>query len=71
MGKWTQEEMLRADLEHGPERWKSDTYRLSIPKVGDKDGKRLDVPGWMVGDPELLRTMVDAAEIIRHRVIKP
>ena len=66
--KWTIDKMMSADMAHGPETLKSDTYRLSIPKVGDKSGNRLDVPGWMVGDIEMAETMILAAKVIRKRL---
>ena len=65
---WTDKEMQTADLVHGPDSVNSDTYRLSIPGVGDRPGKRLDVPGWMVGDKKGAETRMRAAEIIRERL---
>ncbi len=59
---WTDEELQNADLIHGPERNKSDTYRLRV------EGKWLDVPGWMVGDEKMVNLRVRAARIIRERV---
>lgn len=68
--KWTDRELREANLIHGPERLKSDTYRLHIPKDGDKDGKMLDVPGWMVGDPAAAELVLRAAAVIRERVTR-
>lgn len=65
---WTDEQLYTAELIHGPDRMNSDTYRLHIPGNDGKDGKMLDVPGWMVGDPKGVELRVRAAEIIRDRL---
>lgn len=68
MAQWTEDKMRAAELTHGPDSVNTDTYRLSIPGEGDKPGMRLDVPGWMVGDPEGVRLRMQAAKIIRQRL---
>lgn len=65
---WTDKELNTAELIHGPNSMNTDTYRLQIPGVDGKDGKRLDVPGWMVGDPKGAALRMRAAEIIRMRL---
>ena len=63
MSKWTDQEMRDAELIR---RQGMDTYRLHYIKTG----KMLDVPGWMVGDADMVETRVRAAEIIRKRVTR-
>lgn len=65
---WTDEELRHAELIWGPEKLRSDTYRLHIPKTGEKDGKWVDVPGWMVGDEAMVKFLTRAAKIIRERL---
>lgn len=67
---WTEEEMQRAELTHAPERLKGDTYRLSIEGQDGKPGKRIDVPGWMVGDPQGAQERMNAARVIRERLFR-
>jgi len=59
---WADEELRAAEIIHGPERGKSDTYRLRA------EGKWLDVPGWMVGDEKMALLRLKAARIIRERL---
>lgn len=65
---WTDEELKTADLTHGPDSMKTDTYRLHVPGKDGKEGKYLDVPGWIVGDPVNAALKMRAAEIIRQRL---
>lgn len=68
MSKWTDEELRSAKIVHGPTSNLSDTYRLTIQK---KDGteKRLDVPGFMVGDQKGAELRMKAAKIILERLM--
>lgn len=66
--KWSDQELMSANLVHGPDSANTDTYRLHIEGEGDKAGKMLDVPGWMVGDIEATALRVRAAAIIRQRL---
>lgn len=68
--KWTDQRMREAEIIHGPDSMNSDTYRLRIEGVDGKPGKQLDVPGWMVGDPEGAALRMRAAAIIRERILK-
>lgn len=67
---WTEQEMMEAELIHGPSDRQSDTYRLWIHGTVENPGKYIDVPGWMVGDEEGAALRMKAAEIIRRRVIR-
>lgn len=66
---WSDEELKSAELVHGPSRNLSDTYRLTIKKP-DGTERRLDVPGFMVGDGEGAKLRMRAAAIIRDRLLK-
>lgn len=66
---WTDKELREAELIHGPEANKGDTYRLQIRGTLDDPGKRIDVPGWMVGDKKGAELRMKAAEIIRKRLL--
>lgn len=67
---WSDREMREANLIHGPDSMNSDTYRLHVEGQDGKPGKMLDVPGWMVGDPEGAELRLRAARIIRARTIQ-
>lgn len=64
MAKWTEDRMYSAELIHGPDSKNTDTYRLWDQEAG----KMLDVPGWMVGDPENLELRLQAVQVIRNRL---
>tara|TARA_R110000868_G_scaffold29889_22_gene111130 strand:- start:2231 stop:2470 length:240 start_codon:yes stop_codon:yes gene_type:complete len=68
MADWTEPEMREATLIHGPGDNLSDTYRLHYVAPDATNGKMLDVPGWMVGDPEMAAQRLKAADIIRERI---
>lgn len=61
-------QMRAATLIRGPARMLSDTYRLHLPGKDGKEGKMIDVPGWMVGDEHMAHERMMAAEIIRERL---
>lgn len=67
---WTEQEMHEAELIHGPTASSGDTYRLEIRGTLEDPGKRIDVPGWMVGDKKGAELRMKAAEIIRKRLLR-
>jgi hypothetical protein len=58
--------MWNAQLIHGPNKAKSDTYRL-VSKT-ESGEEYIDIPGWMVGDIEGSEERRRAADIIRARL---
>ena len=70
MPKWTETQMREAELIHGPDSMNCDTYRLWLHGEDGAEGKMLDVPGWMVGDPEGLKLKTQAAAVIRERLME-
>lgn len=62
--EWEDHEIEAAVLIHGPDSTHSDTYRLHL----EDEGRMLDVPGWMVGDPATAAMKLRAANIILRRL---
>ena len=65
---WSDKELREAELVYGPDTMNSDTYRLQIEATEEKKGKRLDIPGWIVGDEKGTLLRLRAAKIIRERL---
>ena len=65
---WSDKELREAELVYGPDTMNSDTYRLQIEATEEKKGKRLDIPGWIVGDEKGALLRLRAAKIIRERL---